>query len=107
MQAKSGMQQSIIAGILLLRVSRKSFAREPSSPIFSFNCFSSQIANGDFFWPGGPKEKWMFSLASGVGVAMTGGIGGIGGIGMMPESVDGVGATGPGTSGATMSGIFG
>src|SRR3954467_11571115 len=106
MKAKSGTQQSIIAGMLLRRVSRKSFALAPSSPIFSFTCFSIQIPKGVFFSPGGPMVKWNGALTSGVGVAM-GGIGGTTGAGTAVESDVGGGITGAGTSGMAMSGILG
>src|SRR4051812_50117176 len=84
------MQHSIIAGMLLLSVSRKSFNRAPSSPIFSLTCFSSQMAKADFFSPGGPTEKCIG--ASGVGATVTGGIGGGGGAGAGGHWVGGGGA---------------
>src|SRR2546423_12646736 len=81
MKAKSGMQQSIIAGILLRSVSMKSFARAPSSPIFSFTCFSNHFANGDFFSPLAPTVKCIGAFAFGVGTGTIGGADGRSGAG--------------------------
>src|SRR5438874_6654968 len=103
------MQQSIIPGMLLLRVSMKSFALLPSSPIFSLTCFSSHKPNGVFFSPSRPVEKWNGALASGFGVEMIGGEGTwVGGVAAVSVSVGDTGITGGGMGGtATWSGIFG
>src|SRR6478672_5311360 len=115
MKAKSGMQHSIIAGILLRSVSMKSFARSPPSPIFSFTCFSSHRPNADLVWPGAPVLKWNDDF--GAGVTLMGGIDGtlMGGIdgrgGPVADKSGGGGATGGVTfvsaSGILASGILG
>src|ERR1043165_817427 len=98
------MQQSIIAGMLLRSVSMKSFARAPSSPIFSFTCFSNHSATGAFFRSGGPTEKCI-----GFGVGTTTVMGGIDGsfVGeALAEESGGIGATG-GVGCLADSGILG
>src|SRR2546423_987764 len=90
------MQQSIIAGILLRSVSKNSFALLPSSPIFSFACFSIHAPKADFFSPSGPVIKCIDGFCFDFGVGITGGTNGTEG-----WSVGGVAAFGSGGAGTT------